>query len=279
MTSPPAAEAWADWWRRLDVFSSSIKRVRGQLASATVFRDEAKEVVQFYFRQVRPQLVALPLAQKDIDALDGINQHLLELAARPNRKSTYQSEMRTLNGLRGRVETTIEIRANTPTPAQPAAQLTTATEAAILKTLDQLVPTIALSYKQVLLDLGDKQRTSFRGTASELREVLRELLDHLAPDENVLKSGAKLEKDQRRPSMKQRAIFILKSRGIGETGRKTSEHAVEAIENSVGLLARSVYDRGSLSTHVATTRQEVLTLKGYADAVLADLLQIHKSDE
>ena len=47
--------------------------------------------------------------------------------------------------------------------------------------------------------------------------------------------------------------------------------------NSVGLLARSVYDRGSLSSHVATTRQEVLTLKGYADAVLADLLQIHKS--
>ena len=79
--------------------------------------------------------------------------------------------------------------------------------------------------------------------ASELREVLRELLDHLAPDEDV-RRRVKLEKDQRRPSMKQKAIFIMKSRGIGETGRKTSEHAVEAIENSVGLLARSVYGRG-----------------------------------
>lgn len=273
----PAAETWAEWWRRLDVFGASIKRVRGQFASATAFREEAKEAVQFYFRQVRPQLVTLPLAPEDIDGIDSINQHLLELAARPNRKSTYRSEMRKLNALRGRVETEIEIRANTPTSTQPATQLTTSTEAAILRTLDQLVPTIALSYKQVLLDLSDKQRTSYRGTASELREVLRELLDHLAPDEDVLKSGAKLEKDQRRPSMKQKAVFILKSRGIGETGRKTSEHAVEAIENSVGQLARSVYDRGSLSTHVATTRQEVLTLKGYADAVLADLLQIHKS--
>ncbi len=277
MNGPHAtAEAWAEWWRRLDVFGASIKRVRGQLASATAFREEAKEAVQFYFRQVRPQLVALSLAQEDVDAMDSINQHLLELAARPNRKSTYRSEMRKLNGLRSRVETEIEIRANTPTSAQPAAQLTTSTESAILRTLDQLVPTTALSYKQVLLDLGDKQRTSYRGTASELREVLRELLDHLAPDEDVLDSGARLEKDQRRPSMKQKAVFILKSRGIGETGRKTSEHAVEAIENS-GQLARSVYDRGSLSTHVATTRQEVLTLKGYADAVLADLLQIHKS--
>jgi hypothetical protein len=273
----PAAEAWAEWWRRLDAFSASIKRVRGQLAGATAFREEAKEAVQFYFRHVRPQLVALPLAQEDIDVLDGINQHLLELAARPNRKSTYRSETRKVNGLRGRVETAIEIRANASTPSQAAAQLTTSTEAAILKTLDQLVPTTALSYKQVLLDLGDKQRTSFRGTASELREVLRELLDHLAPDDDLLKSGVKLEKDQKRPSMKQKAIFIMKSRGIGETGRKTSEHAVEAIENSVGQLARSVYDRGSLSTHVATTRQEVLTLKGYADAVLADLLQIHNS--
>jgi len=156
-----AAEAWAEWWRRLDAFSASIRRVRGELASTTAFREEAKEAVQFYFRHLRPQLVALPLAQEDSDELDGINQHLLELAARPNRKSTYRSEVRKLSGLRGRVEAAVEIRASTPTAAQPAAQLTTSTEGAILKTLDQLVPTTALSYKQVLLDLGDKQRTSF----------------------------------------------------------------------------------------------------------------------
>jgi hypothetical protein len=277
MTSPhPATEVWAEWWRILDSFNASIKRVRGQLAGTTAFREAAKEVVQSYFRQVRPQLIALPLDAGDIEALDGINQHMVELAARPNRKSTYRSRMRELNALRGRVETVIEIRANTPISANEASQLTTSTETAILKTLDQLVPTTALSYRQALVDLSDKKRTSFRGTASELREVLRELLDHLAPDADVVASGVKLEKDQKRPSMKQKAVFILKSRGIGETGRKTSEHALEAIENSVGFLARSVYDRGSLSTHVTTTRQEVLTLKGYADAVLADLLQIHK---
>ena len=102
------------------------------------------------------------------------------------------------------------------------------------------------------------------------------LLTNLAPDTDVLKGGVKLEKDQIRPSMKQKAVFILKNRGVGDTARKTAENSVEAIENSIGALARSVYDRGSLSTHVATSRQEVLTLKGYADAVLADLLQIHK---
>jgi hypothetical protein len=105
--------------------------------------------------------------------------------------------------------------------------------------------------------------------------VLRELLDHLAPDEEVLKT-VKLEKDQKRPSMKQKTMFILKARGVGETGRRPAENAAAAIEESVGSLARSVYDQGSLVTHVSGTRRQVLTFKGYADAVLGDLLEIHK---
>ncbi len=106
-------------------------------------------------------------------------------------------------------------------------------------------------------------------------KLLRELLDHLAPDEEVLKT-VKPEKDQRGPKMKQKAIFILKARGVGEIARKTAGDAVGAVEDSVGSLARSVYTRGSVSTHVVTTRNEVLTLKGYADAVIANLLQVHK---
>jgi hypothetical protein len=144
-----------------------------------------------------------------------------------------------------------------------------------LKTLGQILPASALSYKQVLQDLTDNARTSFRGTAADLREVLRELLDHLAPDEEVLKT-VKLEKDQKRPSMKQKTMFILKARGVGETGRRPAENAAAAIEESVGSLARSVYDQGSLATHVSSTRRQVLTFKGYADAVLGDLLEIHK---
>jgi hypothetical protein len=182
--------------------------------------------------------------------------------------------MRELNDLRGAVEAAIEIRASDGPPPS-AARLTTPTEAAILATLDGIVPSIALSYRQVLQDLGDVSRVSYRGTASELREVLRELLDHLAPDEDVLKSGVQLEKGRPTPTMKQKTVFILKARGIGETGRKPATDAVTAVEGAVGSLARSVYDRGSLSTHIATTRQEVLAFKGYTDAVLADLLQIH----
>ena len=42
------------------------------------------------------------------------------------------------------------------------------------------------------------------------------------------------------------------------------------------MLARSVYDRGSVATHVAASRAEVKQLKLYVEGVLAELLAIHK---
>jgi hypothetical protein len=274
ITPHPATESWAQWWNEIDALAAFLKRGKGSLISSSSTREQAKLVVQHYFRNVRPHLVDLAIDEVQIDQLDWVSQYLLKLAAKTSRKSTYKTRIRDLDELRSEVETAIEIRA-TGGNTHSATRLTTATEGAILTTLNQIVPSTALSYRQVLQDLGDRQRISYRGTAAELREVLRELLDHLAPDGDVLKT-VKLEKDQRGPTMKQKATFILKARGVGETARKTALDAVHAVEDSVSSLARSVYTRGSVSTHVVTTRTEVLTIKAYTDAVLADLLQIHK---
>jgi hypothetical protein len=236
-------------------------------------RAEAKSVVQSYFREVRPKFEQLQLERISIQYPDREAQHLLELSSRAGGKSGYMDALRGLEDSRSSVEAAVEIKA--AAGAGPSVALTTATEAAILDTLRRILPTSAFSYQQVLQDLSDSSRASFRGTAAELREVLRDLLDHLAPDEEVLKT-VRLEKGLSRPSMKQKTMFILKARGVGETSRRPAENAAAAVDESVGSLARSVYDRGSLSTHVATTRREVLTFKGYADAVLADLLEIHK---
>jgi len=138
------------------------------------------------------------------------------------------------------------------------------------------LPEAALSYRQVLQDLAGPARYSYRGTATELREIVREVLDHLAPDDEVMKSpGFKLEKDRRAPTMKQKARFILRARGLGDTSRKAPEDAVELLEDQIASLARSVYDRGSASTHSATRIEAVSNFKGYADAVLAELLAVH----
>jgi hypothetical protein len=42
----------------------------------------------------------------------------------------------------------------------------------------------------------------------------------------------------------------------------------------IGEMARSVYDRSSLATHVATERKNVIQLKRYVDAVLQDILEL-----
>jgi hypothetical protein len=275
MSSPhPALEIWMQWWNELDKLRTALTRTRAEFVSQTPLRDQAKQVVQNYFRLVRPQLIDLGIEVAQVEKLDGINQEILGLAAKKNRAASYRNKFRQLDAYRIVIATAGEIQSANRV-AVSRVRPATAAEASILATLEQIVPSTALSYRQVLQDLGDGQRISYRGTAAELREVLRELLDHLAPDEEVLKT-IKLEKDQRGPSMKQKAAFILKARGIGDTARKTPVDAVEAVEESISSLARSIYTRGSVSTHVVTTRKEVLTIKAYADAVLSDLLEIHR---
>ena len=272
-SSHPAAEAWAEWWRQIDLLAARLRRVKGVNVGSLELRSAAKEVVQHYFREVRPRVLELGINESNIEELDWISQYIVKLASRASRKSTYTRRLREFSALRDGVETQIEIRSAS---GRASVVLTTATESVIIATLEKILPTSALSYKQVLHDLAEGQRISYRGTAAELREVVRELLDHLAPDGEVLKTLKLSDKDQKRPTMKQKVVFILKTRGIGDTARKPAEDAVTAVEESVGSLARSVYDRGSLAAHVATTRREVRTFKGYADAVLADLLEIHK---
>jgi uncharacterized membrane protein len=279
MTSPhPATEAWADWWLKLDALHAALKELtrRGTTnVNAKGIRSDAKAACQFYFREVRQHLVELGVDSAQIELVDGEMQEIIEFATKVTRTDTYKKSMKALSKLRAPIETAIEIGATGA--SIPGSSVPTSTEAAILNTLDQVVPTAALSYQQVLLDLAESNRTSYRGTASELREVLRELLDHLAPDAEVMKTGIKLEQGQTKPTMKQKTVFILKVRRVNETQRKTARDATEAVEGAVGSLARSVYDRGSLSTHIETSRQEVMTFKGYADAVIAELLEIHKT--
>ena len=108
-----------------------------------------------------------------------------------------------------------------------------------------------------------------------LREALREVLDHLASDKDVTaRPGFKLEADQKKPTMKQKVRFILASRGEGKTQTAPAENSTSLVEERVGALARSVYDRSSLSTHVGTTKQEVQQVKAYVDVVLTELLEI-----
>ncbi len=140
-----------------------------------------------------------------------------------------------------------------------------------------MVPSAAASYIQGILDLASPEKVSYRGCACEFREAFRETLDYLAPDEEVMKAqGYTPEKDRKTPTMKQKVRFILKSRGLNQTRSNVTEKSLELIESLHGDIARAIYDRASLATHLETTREEVFQLKRYVDTIFFDLLAIQK---
>lgn len=228
--------------------------------------------MQQYFRRARPELARLGFQQDELEVLDSPFQELLRLSNGLNAAASYKKQLRAIRKALPKISGKIEIQLG----ASGADDLKlTSAELQIVGTLSDLVPSAAMSYKQAVADLADKSRISFRGPAVELREALRELLDHLAPDATVMKAdGFKLEKDRTKPTMKQRVAFILRARGRSRSTASVPQDSLDAIEAAIGGLARSVYNQGSLATHVSTSRQEVIRLKRYVEAVLLDVLEL-----
>jgi hypothetical protein len=268
--------AFASFQQGLSDLRATLRRSSAQNVGTRSAKDGAKALVQAWFRSIRPQLVDEGVDGSLFIEMDASMQTLLQLGNGANRRSTYlrlladaEAQVRTLEMQRelelGRRQ---ERQASLTEPLSPI-------EEQIIATLTALVPTAALSYEQALADMQDTSRVSYRGTANELRSALWDVLDRLAPDADVTAAqGFKLEKNRDRPTQKQKARYILRSR-LGDTARRTPESTLDLIEEHVGALARAVYDRSSVSTHVATAVAEIRQVKMYVDTVLAELLEIH----
>jgi hypothetical protein len=274
--APSPEPDWNVYWRKAELTQSALSRTKSVNINKEALRTQVRELVQEYFRSLRPALVKLGVNPDVLAALDTPAQDLLRLATGRNARASYLQSFRALLRARVVVEQEREMKLGHPAAAPHGDLVVDGIETQILATLRRLLPSAALSYEQALLDLRGGPRLSYRGTAVELREALRETLDHLAPDADVMRApGFKLEKDASRPTMKQKAAFILKARGAVSGAISTPKDAIQRVEDASASLARSVYTRGSVSTHVATTREEVLTMKPYVDGVLAELLQVH----
>jgi hypothetical protein len=273
-----------DGWRSLvDALSDvdrAIARVTAVNINADSMRETARNVVQSYFRRARPDLVAIGLPESELSDVDGGMQRLLTLANGRNAKTSYTRVLRALRQELQRIELLREFHLGERERSRQTGEggfVITEVESRIIATLTQLVPTAALSYEQALRDLAARDtRVSFRGTANELREALREIVDHLAPDEDVMAAqGFALERDRTRPTQRQKVRYILRSRRVPENARSTPEQAVTLVEELTAGFARAASERSSIAAHIATTRQEVQQMKMYVDGVLAELLQVH----
>lgn len=267
-------------WEGLQVLVEALERAISRSSAVNVnaaaLRSQARELVQHYFREARPELIELELPPDDVRVLDAQMQTLLQLANGRNAKTSYTSLLRATRQTLQALEPARERRIGETRSDSPRAVLSQA-ESRILETLRELAPTAALSYEQVIRDLADSaNRVSWRGTANELRETLREVLDKLAPDATVIASdGFKFERGMTTPTHKQKVRHILRSRDIGSTLRKTPEDAASLVDELIASITRAAYDRGSMAAHVASTEREIKQAKMYADSVLAELLEIH----
>lgn len=237
-----------------------------QLQSA-VKRGHIQTLVDQYFRKLRPAV-----AHRGNSLLNQIDSQFQELLALSHTRGLVSKYVRLLTNIKtALVQLDTELVGASPNTDEGF----TTTDERILSTLESLVPSAALSYKQALTDLTLPSRFSWRGPATDLREALRETLDYLAPDSDVIKGeGFKLEVNAHGPTMKQKVRYILKNRGISKTLSATPETAVEFVETAIGTFVRSVYTRSSVSTHTPTDKSEVLRIRDWVRITLCELLAI-----
>lgn len=226
-----------------------------------------RELATAYFQNVRPAIAQLG---EEVGALDQIFQSL-HTASRttPSRSGIVSALKDSRKWLVACESASIAGGTNAKLPQRnPADDL-------IVSSLKEICPSASAAYEQALLDLSAVSRLSWRGPATDLREAMRETLDVLAPDADVrAMPGFKLEGDAKRPTMKQKVRYVLKNRDVTSGAMAAPEKAVAGVEEIVGGLTRSVYDRSSVSTHTATDRSEVVRVLSWVRVVLCELLEV-----
>lgn len=256
-----------DRFQRLLKLISDVNTVH---INSDSIRGEIKIFIHDYFNSCRASITEYDI---DTQGIDAIMQDLLMMANRRSKKSAYMRQLKSLQKLLIGAESALMLRKSQAMPVDSPYKITSE-EQTILDNLEEVAPIAALSYGQVLRDLNSK-RISYRGTASEIREALREVLEILAPDDEVARAkGFKLEKNTTKPTMKQKVMHILKNREFSKDAITAPSSTAGIIDESVARLARGTYTRGSISAHTTTDIKEIVQLKRYLDSILTELLEI-----
>ena len=261
----------------VQLFLESVERLRARLrklkdgpVASKPFREAAQALVRDYFATTRPALASH--STDLVGALDADCQELMRFTHSRTLKSRYASLLKALATNSRELELAVMSGTGTSTVQSANGER----EQLIIDTMRKIVPAAARSFEQGLMDLRSTDRVSWRGAVVEFREALREVLDHLAPDKDVqAQAGFKLEKDTHGPTMKQKVVFILKSRQKSTSDTKVSADAVIVVDEMVGGFVRSVYQRSSMATHVALGKDEANRVREYVTLALMELLEIN----
>lgn len=250
---------------------TAIARLKTSQVNRETTKSDLRGLVDGYFRTDRPLILQELDDVSLLTALDGRMQELLRLTQSRALKKRYITVLRDIEQEWHALE-----RAGMPI-AKPLIGLPQRTprQDAILKSLAAVWPPGGKCFDQALRDLDDPTRSSWRGTVAELREALRELLDKLAPDEEVAKMpGFRLEDGAKSPTMKQKTRFVLRSRRWSESDRKPVEEAAQIVEDNVGAFVRTVYTRSSVSVHTEPDRKDAISVLRFVELAVLELLEL-----
>lgn len=263
-----------DWDAVANAAASLRDRLRASRAinvNKADIRIAARNLVQTYFRETRNAIKAVDEAT--LDELDGLMQRLLKLSNGNAPKTTYQQILKSILAFGPSIQFALEKQMSEGAAVTAQAGMSSV-ETAIMRTLSRALPDAAASYAQAIDDMT-APRVSYRGTAVELREALREVLDHYAPDSEVVgQAGFKLESGRSGPTMAQKVKYISKKRRRSEASTKPSIDAAAYVENVTGRFVRDTYTSGSVAVHVACSKADVQQLKLHVDAALAEILGV-----
>jgi hypothetical protein len=260
-----------DIQKRAKTLERSLQKVRSKQLNAEKIKDEIRSFVQYYFSDFRTAYIHNGKLENDLITTDAQMQHLLRCAQKRTSISMCKRSIKDIITALHEVE----LKSIIPAISDKANTFDDIRYSKVLDSLQKINSSAAISYAQAIKDLNDTDRKSWRGTAVEFREALREILDTLAPDEDVKdQPGFKLEPDAKGPTMKQKTIFILKARRLAKNQIKPLTDAINIIEELIGKFVRSVYERSSVATHTLTSKEEVLKIRDYVSLALIDLLEI-----
>lgn len=234
-------------------------------------RASLRQLVEKYFNEVRPLIQYSPKNEEHLPSLDATMQELIALCHKKGSINKYKDLLRQSKSHLIHLDTGLVSGGN-----RDGGAARTDSDTRIIVTLRALLPSAALSFEQALDDLDQPERLSWRGPATDLREALRETLDHLAPDADVMGATEfKMMQGASGPTMKQKVRYILRNRGKSKAISSSSEDATETVEEALGGFVRSVYTRSSVSTHTPTDKNEVLRILNLVRVVFSELLEIH----
>ncbi len=254
----------------LDRLGGEINRNKGKDIRSPELKSHCIAVIDTWFKNIKPYLEETGAKDSVFKQIDDLLTQLLSLTTKISLVTKYKTLLKQIKKTYNS-DVYIPLKTRTKPVLTPRAE---SQDKEAVKTLLQAYPVLEDGYNQVLNDLNDSNRLSYKGTANELREVLRGVLAELAPDTEVCKQAwYKQEKDSAGPTRKQRVKYILQSRRASRNENQVFSNTHELFDEIFSRVVISAYDGANEASHKQKQKQEIEKLLSYFNVLIRDLAQ------